>query len=124
MEGAVKVSSTSTEMFHCAYKSKDAGMKSKDIEIARGEGGGRHHYRHVENDVPLCMRQKVGENEAKSKEMKRAAAADTCDGGSIKKAKKLKVNAKAQEAAGAKQNMTTSESKSEKDIPSSLYKRT
>ena len=50
------------------FNNKDAGMRSKEIERARGEGGGRHHYRHVESDVPLCMRKKVDENEAKSKE--------------------------------------------------------
>ena len=26
----------------------------KKIERTRGEGGGRHRYRHVEGDVPMC----------------------------------------------------------------------
>ena len=83
---------------------KDAGMRSKEIERARGEGGGRHHYRHVKGNVPLCMRKKVDENGAKSKENEKSSSSrDKCDGGSKKDKNVLKVKAKAQEAAGAKQ---------------------
>ena len=93
-------------------------MKSKEIERTRGEGGGRHRYRHVEGDVPLCMRKKVDENEAKSKENEKSRSSrEKCDGGSKKTTQTTVENeSKGTRSSSTKANKTTSESKSEKDI--------
>ena len=84
----------------------------------RGKGGGRHRYRHVEGDVPLCMRRKVDENEAKSKENDKSSSNRTkCDAGSKKTTKNV-------ESESIEANKTTSETKSEKKtLHSSCYKR-
>ena len=81
-------------------KDMDVGMKSKEIERTRGEGG----CSHVEGDVPLCVRRKVVENEAKLKDQEKSSSSrrEKCDGGSQKTTKMLKVKAKAQTAAAQK----------------------
>ena len=48
-------------------KNKDVEPKAKKIERTRGDGGGRQRRRHVEGDMPMCIRHKGEENEARSK---------------------------------------------------------
>ena len=90
-------------------KDKDDKLKSKKTVKARDEGGGRQRIRHVEGDVPLCMR-----NKEKEKSNSNRAEGE---GSSTKMKKKQKVKAKAQATAAMKQNKTTSETKGEKDTP-------
>ena len=89
MVGAGRVSNTLTVTFQCACvtQTKDVGhekrtvwrrqgptlfvpllanrlptdveLTSKKIERARGEGGGRQRYRHVDGDLSMCMRNKT-----------------------------------------------------------------
>ena len=106
-------------------KNKDAGMKSKEIERTRGEGGDRHHHRDVEGDAPVCMRKKVDEDEAKSKENEKfSSSREKCDCGSKEKTNMLIVKAKAQEAATPKQTRQQVSQKVTKTLFSSSYKRT
>ena len=47
-------------------------------------------YRHVEGDVPLCVRRKDEENESKSKENENSSTSrKKCDGGSKKMTKNV-----------------------------------
>ena len=88
-------------------KNKDAGMKSKEIERARREGGGRQHYRHVDGVVPLCMRKKVDENEAKSKENEKSSSSrENVMVEARRRQNMLKLKAKAQETAAAAAKQT------------------
>ena len=59
------------------------------LKRTKGEDRGRHHYGHVEGDVTLCMRKKVDENEAKSKQNEKSSSREKCDGGSKKKTKNV-----------------------------------
>ena len=100
-------------------------MKSKEIERTRGEGGDRHHHRDVEGDAPVCMRKKVDEDEAKSKENEKfSSSREKCDCGSKEKTNMLIVKAKAQEAATPKQARQQVSQKVTKTLFSSSYKRT
>ena len=90
-------------------KDKDDKLKSKKIVKARGEDGGRQRIRHVEGDVPLCMRNK-------EKEKSNSNRADG-EGSSTKMKKKQKVKAKAQTTAAMKQTRQQVRQKVKKTHP-------
>ena len=86
----------------------------KKIERTRGEGGSRHRYRHVEGDVPMFMRNKVKENEAKSQENEMCSSNRAKSEGGSKKMKKSESKG-ASSSSSTETNKTTSETKCEKD---------
>ena len=91
-------------------KDKDVALKSKKIERSRGEGGGRHRYRHVEGDV-MNVYAKESRGKWTSKENEKSSINRAkCDGGSKKTTKHAESESKgASSRSSTEANKTTSD---------------
>ena len=90
----------------------------QENESVRGRGGSRQGLKHIDGDVPWCMRRKAKENEVKSKEnVKSSSSRAKCDGGRKKDDKNVESENKGTSSSSStKANKTSSERKREKDI--------
>ena len=52
--------------------------KEQEVERVRGRGGGRQSLKHIDGDVPMCMRNKDKDVEMKSKEIERSRGGHRC----------------------------------------------
>ena len=116
--GANRVSHTFTVTFQCScvIKTKMLNWNRRRFERTRGEGGGRQRYRHVEGDVPICIRNKGEEHEASSKENEKSCSRAKCEGGSKKNEKDAESESNGANSSSTEANQTTSETRSEKYI--------
>ena len=116
--------------------------KEQENESARGRGAGRQSLKHIDGDVPMCMRNKDKGFGMKSKKIEKNAEEDIvivslkvtchrvkrnqkktkeqqqqrkCDGGSKKTTKDVESENTGTNSSSTKANKITSETKSEKD---------
>ena len=59
--------------------------KNQEDERMKGKGGGRQRLKHVDGDVPLCMRSKDEGRESKPKQMEKCSSSNASGEGSRKK---------------------------------------